>query len=95
MDKYIQRGYLREVGLGEEVWLSPLLPIKKPNGSLRFVNDYRLMNTHFSKKGITQIDVERTLRKIKRNWRIMMKIDLKDAFFSVSMDEELQHKFAF
>ena len=95
LEKYIQRGYLRRVGLDEEVWLSPLLPIKKPDGSLRFVNDYREANAHFSKKGIEQIDVERTLRRIDPSWKFFMKIDLKDAFFSVPIDEELQRKFTF
>ena len=65
LDRYLERGYLWRVGLGEEVWMSPLLPIKKPSGELRFVNDYRLVNAHFSKQGIVQIDVERTLRGLQ------------------------------
>ena len=28
-------------------------------------------------------------------WRYFMKLDLKDAFFLVSIDEQLQKKFAF
>ena len=61
LDRYIEQGYLRCVGLEEEVWMSPLLPIKKESGELCFVNDYRLINAHFSKKGIVQIDIERVL----------------------------------
>ena len=83
------------MGLGEEVWMSPLLPIKKPSGELHFVNDYRLVNAHFSKQGIVQIDIERTLRGLQPEWKIYMKIDLKDAFFSVPIDNELQQKFCF
>ena len=70
--------------------MSPLLPIRKSDGSLRFVNDYQSINAHFSKWGIEQIDVERTLRGIDQDWRYYMKVDLKDAFFSVPIDDNLQ-----
>ena len=62
LDHYLSRGYLRRVLLDERIWMSPLLPIKKDNGDLHFVNDYRCINAHFSKRGIEQIDVECTLR---------------------------------
>ena len=91
----MERGYLRHVSLEEEVWLSPLLPIKKESGELHFVNDYHPINAHFSKKGIVQIDVERVLRGLDNEWQVYMKIDLKDAFFSVPIDNELQKKFTF
>ena len=75
--------------------MSPLLPIKKDNGDLRFVNDYRCINAHFSKAGIEQIDVERTLRSLDDQWKYYMKVDLKDAFFSVPIDDNLQRRFTF
>ena len=75
--------------------MSPLLPIKKDNGDLRFVNDYRCINAHFSKAGIEQIDVERTLRSLDDKWKYYMKVDLKDAFFSVPIDYDLQRRFVF
>ena len=75
--------------------MSPLLPIKKDNGDSRFVNDYMCINVHFSKAGIEQIDVERTLRALDHRWRFYMKVDLKDAFFSVPIDCNLQRRFVF
>ena len=75
--------------------MSPLLPIKKSNGDLHFVNNYQSINAHFSKQGIEQIDVERTLRSLDHQWRYYMKIDLKDTFFSVPIDNEVQRRFTF
>ena len=41
---YVRRGYIREVGIGERLYMSPLLPIQRQDGSYRFVNDYRRLN---------------------------------------------------
>lgn len=68
LQQYVDRGYLREIDRTIPVWLSPLLPLKKQDGSWQFVNDYRRTNAYFSKMGIQQIDVERCLRDIPSSW---------------------------
>ena len=37
----------------ELVYLSPLLPIKKPNGTFRSTNDFRKLNNYFKNIGTT------------------------------------------
>lgn len=93
--QYIKRGYLRRVSCSEDVFLSPLLPIKKKDGSYRLTTDFRSLNAHFSKKGQAQVDVWRKLWQLDPQWRYYAQIDLKDAFLSVPIVKELQRLFAF
>eukprot|EP00210_Caulerpa_lentillifera_P009663 g9219.t1 len=95
IELYIQRGYLRRVSCSEDVYFSPLLPIKKKDGSYRLTTDFRALNAHFSKKGQAQVDVWRKLWSIEPKWKYYAQLDLKDAFFSVPVAEELQRLFAF
>ena len=95
LEDYVRRGYLRRVMSEETVSLSPLLPIKKKDGSYRFTNDFRWLNAHFNRSGMAQIDVWRRLWQIEPNWRYYAKLDLKDGFFGIPVDEELQRAFAF
>ena len=55
---YVCRGYLETVSVGEDAYLSPLLPVRKPNGTFRFTNDFRKLNSYFpSGRATTQVDV--------------------------------------
>ena len=92
---YIRRGYLAKVSVGEDIYMSPLLPIKKPNGTYRFTNDFRKLNTYFKSVGTSQVDVWRKIWEICPSWRFFIKIDLKDGFFGVPVDETLSHLFGF
>lgn len=93
--EYIQRGYLREASVSESLFLSPLLPIEKQDGSYRFVNDYRALNAHFVCDGMEQESMWQKLWEVKRSWSVFMRLDLKDAYFSVPLEEPLQAMFAF
>ena len=95
LEAYIRRGYLKEVSVSEKVYLSPLLPVKKPNGTYRFTNDFRKLNSYFQGIGTTQVDVWRKLWEIDPTWRFFMEIDLKDGFFGVPVDDTLSRLFGF
>ena len=95
LEAYIRRGYLKEVSVSEKVYLSPLLPVKKPNGTYRFTNDFRKLNSYFQGIGTMQVDVWRKLWEIDPAWRFCMEIDLKDGFFGVSVDDTLSRLFGF
>ena len=96
LQEYVQRGYLYNVSVGEDVYLSPLLPIRKPNGTFRFTNDFRKLNTYFPSNGETiQVDVWRKLWELKPEWKFFMEIDLKDGFFSIPVEEKLSKLFGF
>ena len=95
LEHYVRRGYLRPVSMSERVALSPLYPIPKKDGSYRFTNDFRWLNAHFKKHGMTQIDVWRRLWDVDPAWRYFAKLDLKDGFFAIPVCPELQTAFAF
>ena len=50
---YVQRGYLEDVSAGEDVYFNTLLPVRKLNGTFRFTNDFRRLNTYFPSTGET------------------------------------------
>ena len=96
LQEYVQRGYLYNVSVGEDVCLSPLLPIRKPNGTFCFTNDFRKLNTYFPSNGETiQVDVWRKLWELKPEWKFFMEIDLKDGVFSIPVEEKLSKLFGF
>ena len=95
LGEYVQRGYLREVSVADPVYLSPLLPVRKPNGTFRFTNDFRKLNTYFQSIGTSQVDVWRKLWELKPTWKFFMEIDLKDGFFGIPVDETLSRLFGF
>jgi len=95
IETYIQRGYLRRVSCGERVFLSPLLPLAKADGSYRFTTDFRALNAHFERQGQSQVDVWRRLWALNPAWRFFSKLDLKDGFFGIPVDPRLQRLFAF
>ena len=62
LQDYVQRGYLNEGSVGEDVYFNPLLPVRKPNGTYRFTNDFRRLNSYFPSTGETsQVDVWRKM----------------------------------
>lgn len=95
IETYIKRGYIREASVSETLFLSPLLPVEKSDGTYRLVNDYRLLNAYFDSGGTEQPSVWQKLWGVKSSWRYFVKIDLKDAFFSVPICEGLQRMFGF
>ena len=95
LNEYIERGYLEEVFVAENVYINPLLPIRKPNGSYRFTNYFRKLNYYFPSTGTAQVDVWRKLWELKPKWKFFMEIDLKDGFFGIPVDEELSRLFGF
>ena len=81
LGEYVQRGYLNEVFVADLVYLSPLLLVRKPNGTFRFINDFRKLNSYFQGIGTSQVDVWRKLWELNPVWRYFMEIDLEDGFF--------------
>ena len=96
LQDYVRRGYLTDVSVGEDVYFNPLLPVRKPNGTFRFTNDFRRLNTYFPSTGETsQVDVWRKMWEMDPEWKYFMEIDLKDGFFGISVDERLSKLFGF
>ena len=91
----MRRGYIQKASVGEQIYLSPLLPILKPDGRIRFATDLRKLNSYFTHAGTSQVDIWRKLWEVDDSWRYFMEIDLKDGFFGIPIDEELSKLFGF
>jgi len=95
LQDYENKGYIQRIDPRSKVFLSPLIPLYKPNGTVRIVNDFRLINSYFSTKNRTQVDCLRIIRQIPPSWRWFSVLDLKDGFFSLPLEEGLSQYFAF
>ena len=82
--------------MGEDEYLSPLLPVRKPNGTFRFTNDFRKLNSCFpSGRTTTQVDVWRKMWELNPYWKYFVEIDLKDGFFGIPVEKALSMLFGF
>ena len=96
LQDYVRRGYLTSVSVSGDVYVNPLLLVRQQNGTFRFTNDFRSLNTSFPSIDETpQVDVWRKMWELDPKWRHFMEIDLKDGFFGVSVDEKLSKLFGF
>lgn len=95
IEKYKKKGYLKEIRIEESVFLSPILPIRKPDRGVRITNDHRSLNAYFFIEGAIQIDCQRVIQQVPEDWKIYSIIDLKDGFFAIPIHSSLQHYFAF
>jgi len=96
LQRYEKLGYITRAKLNDRIFLSPLMPFRKPGKmDIRVVNDFRELNGYFPTQGRTQIDVRRVMEKVPCTWRFFSVIDLKDGFFSVPLDLSVRHLFGF
>jgi len=96
LQRYEKLGYITRAKLNDQIFLSPLMPFRKPGKTdIRVVNDFRELNGYFPTHGRTQIDVRRVIEKVPCKWKFFSVIDLKDGFFSVPLDFSVRHLFGF
>jgi len=96
LQRYEELGYISRARLNEAIYLSPLMPFRKPGKTdIRVVNDFRELNGYFPTHGRTQIDVRRVIDKVPCQWKFFTVIDLKDGFFSIPLDPALRRLFGF
>lgn len=75
-------------------WRSPILPVPKPDGSVRMCLDARALNKVTIVNTYPMPDVNLILAQLRKS-RYITSIDLSQAFFQVALDEESQLKTAF
>jgi len=96
LQRYEKLGYISRARLNDNIFLSPLMPFRKPGKmDIRVVNDFRELNGYFPTYGRTQIDVRRVMDKVPCKWKFFSVVDLKDGFFSVPLEASLRHLFGF
>lgn len=75
-------------------WSSPVLLVKKPNGTFRFVVDYRKLNAVTKRDAYPLPYVNSILDKL-RNSRYLSSIDLKSAYWQIPVAPDSKDKTAF
>ena len=74
-------------------YASPFFPVRKPDGSWRFVADYTKLNNVTRKDNYSPPRIDDLLSRIPRHC-VFTKIDLQKAFFLIPVHEPDQHKTA-
>lgn len=85
---------LIEDGLLEEC-MSPVLPVRKPDGTYRMVQDLRELNAIVQTRYPVVPNPYTLMSKISPDHAWFSVIDLKDAFWSCPLEEESRDLFAF
>ena len=73
----------------------PILPVKKPDGSWRFVQDLRAVNSCLQQSIPVVPNPATILVRVPGNATYFTVIDLANAFFSIPVDINSQYWFAF
>ncbi|WP_316399578.1 reverse transcriptase family protein, partial [Bradyrhizobium sp. 33ap4] len=75
-------------------WSSPVVLVKKKDGTLRFCVDYRKLNS-VTKKGVCPLPrIDDTLDRLRRS-RYLSSMDLKSGHWQIEVDERDREKTAF
>lgn len=86
LDNLVDRGVLVPVTKPTD-WVSQMAVVKKPNGKLRICIDPQGLNSALSREHYTLPTLDDVLPKLQ-NARIFSKLDVKEAFWHVRLDEK-------
>lgn len=75
-------------------WINPVLPVPKPNGTIRLCLDARKLNAVTVKAGYPQQNYNRILSLLSGT-KYLSAIDLTDAFYQIELDPVSRPKTAF
>jgi len=91
LDRMLKLGIVEE---SRSPWSSPILVVKKPNGTYRLCLDSRKLNSLTVKDSYPLPYVSATLDKL-RNAKVISSIDLRSAFWQIPLEESSKEKCAF
>ena len=74
---------------------SPILPVKKPDGSWRFVKDLQAINCAVQQRAPVVPNPTTILAQVPGNAEYFTVIDLSNAFFTIPVEADSQYWFAF
>ena len=96
LDTLLRKGVIRELAPGEKAFFSPAMFLRKKDGRVRKVVDFRLLNS-YSHAWIVPMSggTIARIRRIPRDWKYFTKVDLESGFSNVCVDDRLQVLFAF
>ena len=79
-------------------WASPIVPVRKPNGTYRFAVDYRALNLITKKDARPVANMAEKLANLKstpeKPYKYWATLDLSEAYHCVSVDEDSREKTA-
>ncbi|CAF4400316.1 unnamed protein product, partial [Didymodactylos carnosus] len=84
----------KQVRPSNSPWSSPVLLVKKKDGTVRFVVDYRKLNNVTTKDTYPIPNIEQTLNRLNRN-KYFTKLDLKSGYYQIPIQEQDKQKTAF
>lgn len=86
IDRLVSIGVLEPVPYSD--WATPVVPVKKPDGSIRLCGDYRLtVNVATETDTFPQPTINESLSEVAGG-RIFTKLDLKEAYTQLRVSEE-------
>ncbi|XP_034625181.1 protein NYNRIN-like, partial [Trachemys scripta elegans] len=92
IDRFLECGVLREC---QSAWNTPILPVRKPNGTYRLVQDLRAVNERVKTLHPLVPNPYTLLASIGGQYTHFSVLDLKDAFFTIPVDTQSQEIFSF
>lgn len=85
---------MNQIGESDSPWNAPIVMVRKKDGSWRFCNDFRKLNTVTKKISFPLMNIEDVLDKLGgSSWYTV--IDLSKSFWQVPVREKDQEKLAF
>uniref|UniRef100_A0A8C3F2G9 ribonuclease H n=1 Tax=Chrysemys picta bellii TaxID=8478 RepID=A0A8C3F2G9_CHRPI len=92
IDQFLKCRVLREC---PSAWNTPILPVQKPNGTYRLVQDLRAVNERVKTLHPLVPNPYTLLASIGGQYTHFSVLDLKDAFFTIPVDLQSQEIFSF
>jgi len=89
------RQLIRRVRVGEPVFYSPIMFLRKPSGKIRTVQDFRLLNSYSEPWRSVFPGTLETLRRLNPRWSWFSVLDLADGFWNLPVEDGLQELFGF
>jgi len=91
IEKFLAKGWIQP---SDSEWGAPIMFVRKQDGSLRAVVDYRQLNAQSSSDGVKLPLLSECLQSMAGR-KFYSKLDLADGYFQVPMDIHSIHKTAF
>ena len=92
LDEMLEKGIIEP---SDSEWASPILMVKKADGSLRFCVDYRKLNAVTKHDSFPLPNINDCLASLGSHSEYFSTLDMKSGYWQVQMDEDSQEKAAF